>query len=108
MISMLTRHATQVLRKAGHTQAEVATLVGVSEREVRRVEQEPPVEDLDPVAERQRRGIGRPSKAEPFRDKVAALLKEEPGLLSVEILGRMQLEGYAGAKTAMYALVRSL
>jgi transposase len=66
------------------------------------------VEDLDAVAERQRRGIGRPSKVGPFRDRVAALLKEEPGLLSVEVLRRMQLEGYDGAKTAMYALVRSL
>jgi len=52
---MLTRHAIQVLRKAGHTQAEVATLTGVSEREVRRVEREPAVENLDLPAERERR-----------------------------------------------------
>ncbi len=105
---MLKRHAIQVLRQAGHTQAEVATLTGVSEREVRRVEGEPAVEDLDPVTERERRGIGRPSKVEPFRGKIAALLQEQPALLSVEILRRMRLEGYQGAKTAMYALVRSL
>jgi transposase len=108
MISMLTRHAIQVLRQAGHTQAEVATLTGVSEREVRRVEREPAVEDLNPVPETERRGIGRPSKVEPFRGKIAALLEEQPALLSVEILRRMRLEGYQGAKTAMYALVRSL
>jgi len=108
MISMLTRHAIQVLRKAGHTQAEVATLAGVSEREVRRVEQEPPVENLDPMVERQHRGIGRPSKAEPFRDRIAALLKEQPDLLTVELLRRMRLDGYDGAKSAMYVLVRSL
>jgi DNA-binding XRE family transcriptional regulator len=44
MINMLTRHAIQVLQKAGHTQAEVAALTGVSEREVPRIEQELAVE----------------------------------------------------------------
>jgi transposase len=108
MINMLTRHAIQVLRKAGHAQAEVATLTGVSEREVRRVEQEPAVQDLDLVAERERRGVGRPSKAEPFRQRIVDLLNQEPNLLTVEILRRMRLEGYDGAKTALYAMVRSL
>jgi transposase len=108
MINMLTRHAIQVLRKAGHTQAEVATLTGVSEREVRRVEREPAVENLDLPAERERRGIGRPSKAEPFRQRIVDLLAQEPNLLTVEILRRMRLEGYDGAKTALYSLVRSL
>jgi transposase len=86
----------------------VATLTGVSEREVRRVEREPAVETLDLPAERERRGIGRPSKAEPFRQKIVDLLAQEPNLLTVEILRRMRLEGYDGAKTSLYALVRSL
>jgi transposase len=108
MINMLTRHAIQVLRQAGHTQAEVASLTGVSEREVRRVEQEPAVENLDEAGERKRRSIGRPSKVEPFRQKILELLDQEPQLLTVEILRRMRLEGYNGAKTALYVLVRSL
>jgi transposase len=108
MINMLTRHAIQVLRGAGHTQAEAATLTGVSEREVRRVDQEPAIENLDDGAQRKARGIGRPAKAEPFRQKVVDLLIQEPHLLTVEILRRMRLEGYDGAKTALYALVRSV
>lgn len=105
---MLKRHEIQVLRRAGHTQADVAALAGVSEREVRRVEREPPVERVDDGAERQRRGIGRPSKAEPFREKVVALVAEKPPLLSVEILRRVRLDGYRGGKSALYALVSSL
>ena len=93
MINMLTRHAIQVLRKAGHTQAEVATLTGVSEREVRRVEREPAVETLDLPAERERRGIGRPSKAEPFRQRIVDLLARERNLLTADILRRVRLEG---------------
>ena len=108
MINMLKRHAIQVLRRAGHTQEEVAELTGVSEREVRRVEREPEVQELDDSAVRRQRGVGRPSKAEPFRTQVKDLLDSEPDLLTVEVLRRMRLEGYDGAKTVMYALVKSL
>jgi len=52
MISMLTRHAIQVLRAAGHTQSEVAELTGVSEREIRRIEEEEPVSELAGCASR--------------------------------------------------------
>ena len=38
---MLKRHAIHVLRQAGHAQAEVARLVGVGLRSVRRVDAEP-------------------------------------------------------------------
>jgi hypothetical protein len=67
MIDMLKRHEIQVLRRAGHTQEDVATRAGVSVRSVRRVEDEEPVSHVDDEAERESRRIGRPSKAEPFR-----------------------------------------
>jgi hypothetical protein len=44
----------------------------------------------------------------PFRAFVAALLSKEPELLSLEILRRARLDGCAGGKSAMYALVTSL
>ena len=50
MINMLKRHAIQVLRRAGHTQEEVSELTGVSEGEVRRVEREPEVQELNDSA----------------------------------------------------------
>jgi len=108
MINMLKRHEIQVLRKAGHTQADVAERTEVSESAVRRVEREPTVGEINDQAARQHRHIGRPSKAEPFREKVVALVAEKPPLLSVEILRRVRLDGNRGGKSAVFALVATL
>jgi transposase len=108
MIDMLKRHEIQVLRRAGHSQVEVATLAGVSRRSVQRVDTEGAVTHIDAGREREARGIGRPAKAEPFRSVVAEILAGEPQLLSVEILRRAKLQGYPGGKTALYALIREL
>ena len=66
MLDMLRRHAIQVLRQAGHSLPEVAKLAGVSVRSVQRVGDEGAVSSIDNEAERMRRKIGRPSKAEPL------------------------------------------
>jgi len=108
MIDMLKRHAIQVLRHVGHEQADVARHVGVGIRTVRRVEAEPDVTDIDDARERERRAIGRPAKAEPFRSLIAEILASDPDLLSVEILRRAKLNGYTGGKTALYELVRTV
>src|SRR5216684_1699645 len=108
MIGMLKRHEIQVLRRAGHAQVEVAKLAGVSLGSVRRVGREPEVTQIDNRQERERREIGRPAKAEPFRRLVVELLTREPELLSVEILRRAKLNGYVGGKTALYDLVSAL
>src|SRR2546428_10509912 len=107
MIDMLKRHEIQVLRRAGHGQEEVAKLAGVSVRSIRRVEDEVPVSHVDNEAEREKRRIGRPSKAEPFRPFVVEELTKEPGLISLEILRRARLEGYAGGKSALYELIHA-
>ena len=60
MIDMLKRHEIQVLRRAGHTLAEVAALSGVSVGTVRRVTAEDAVATVDNAAERARRQVGRP------------------------------------------------
>jgi transposase len=108
MHEMLKRHAIQVLREAGHSQADVGRRLGVSERAVRMVEAEPSVATIDDAAERKRRRIGRPSKAEPFRPFVAELVTKEPDLLSLEVLRRARVAGYSGGKSALYALVATL
>ena len=108
MIDMLKRHAIHVLRQAGHEQADVARLVGVGIRSVRRVEGEPAVTHSDHGKERERRAIGRPAKAEPFRAVIAEILAGEPDLLSVEILRRAKLKGYRGGKSALYDLISAL
>jgi len=108
MIDMLRRHAIQVLRRAGHTQEEVVRLAGVSVRSVRRVEDEAAVIQVDNEAERARREVGRPSKAERFRSFVVEQLTKEPELMSLEVLRRVKLDGYTGGKSALYELVHSI
>lgn len=49
---MAKRHEVQILRRAGHSQREIATRLGISERSVRRIEGEEPVRDLDDAAAR--------------------------------------------------------
>lgn len=108
MIDMLKRHEIQVLRRAGHSQHEVATLAGVARRSVQRVDAETAVTHIDTAREREARGIGRPAKAEPFRAFVVEALAVDPDLLAVEILRRAKLKGYGGGKTALYDLIRAL
>jgi transposase len=108
MIEMLKRHEIQVLRRAGHTLDEVAELAGVSRRSVIRVEAEDAISHVDNGAERDRRRIGRPSKAEPFRGFVVEQLTTEPELLSLEVLRRARLAGYLGGKSALYELIRAV
>ena len=78
MIDMIKRHEIQVLRRAGHPQAEVPKLVGVSKSSVERVEAEIAVTTFETSDERGRRRIGRPSKAEPFRTFLIGELAKEP------------------------------
>jgi len=105
---MLKRHEVKLLRDAGRTQQQVADTTGISTRSVRRIESEAPVESLDDAAERSRREIGRPSKVSPFRERVAAMLADDPELITLEILRRVREDGYAGGKSALYALVKEL
>ena len=108
MIDRLKRHAIQVLRQAGHQLDEIATLVAVGKRTVQRVVDEPMMLAIADETVAPDRRIGRPSKAEAYRGLVTMLLTDEPALLSVELLRRAKLVGYAGAKSALYALVRTV
>jgi transposase len=114
VIDMLKRHAIQVLRQAGHTLDEIVDLVAVGRRTVQRVVDEPMITQRDARTlmgadhARGRRRIGRPSKADAYRERVTTWLAEEPALLSVELLRRATLAGYDGAKSALYELVRSV
>ena len=85
---MLKRHEVQVLRRAGHTWKEIAALSGVSVRTVRRITAEADITTIDNAAERARRQVGRPSKADEYRDVLVQALTEEPTLRSVELLHR--------------------
>jgi len=106
MIPLLKRHEVQVLLDAGHRQEEVAKFANVAVRSVRRIASETKVSDVGNGAERERRGVGRPSKARAFEDLVKEILVKEPALKSLELLRRGKLKGYTGRKSAFYAMVR--
>jgi hypothetical protein len=108
MIDMLKRHEIQVLRRAEHTWSDIAALSGVSEKTARRIAAEAPVTTVDNTGERARRQVGRPSKAEAYREVLVQALTEDAGLRSVELLHRARLAGYTGGKSAVYALAQTL
>ena len=105
MLPLLKRHEIQVLIRAGHSQADVAARTGVSLDTISRVKRESEVTQADDAVQRRERKIGRPSKATPFAPRVAAWLAKEPDLPTQELLRRAMEAGYAGHKTAFYALV---
>jgi transposase len=108
MIDMLKRHEIQVLRRAQHTWPEIATISGVSEKTARRIAAEDAVTTVDNDAERARRQVGRPSKAETYREVLVQALTAEPTARSVELLHRARQAGYTGGKSAIYALAQTL
>jgi transposase len=55
-----------------------------------------------------KRAVGRPSTAAPWATVITRWLDEERHLPSLELLRRVQEQGYAGGKSAVYALIRRL
>src|SRR5206468_1536737 len=55
-----------------------------------------------------KRGVGRSSKAQPFRAFVVDLLLKEANLRSLEIVSRARAAGYDGGKSALYSLIASV
>ena len=108
MIGAMARHRVQVLRAAGLPQARIAAIEGISERSVRTICGEAPIEDPRDVAQARERGVGRPSVAAPWRERVVAVLAAEPALPTMEILHRLRGQGYASGKSALYELVREV
>ncbi len=105
---MLKRHEIQVLRRAKHTWPEIAALSGVSEKTARRIAAEAAVTTVDNEAERARRQVGRPAKAEDYRAVLVQALTDDPAVRTVELLHRARQAGYTGGKSALYALAQTL
>lgn len=105
---MLKRHEIKLLRTAGHTQPQIQDITGVSERSVRRIQDEPPPPDLEDAREASRRGIGRPNQTLRFESFVLETLKAEPRLKSIELVRRAKIAGYTGKKTQFFEMVRRL
>jgi transcriptional regulator with XRE-family HTH domain len=108
MIGAMARHRVQVLRAAKQTLKQIVAATGVSQSSVQRIERERPIEQPADLQQACERGVGRPSVVEEYRERIAAVLKAEPKLPTVEILHRMRGQGYAGGKSALYELACEL
>ena len=103
----------QKLRKTGMPQPKVCELTGISERSIRRIEQEPEVTDINETNSQQFRQPGRPSSVSPYEAEIRQWFDEprnpEDGpLKSREVLARLRAKGYTGGKSAVYELVRRI
>ena len=107
MLPLLKRHEIQILLSVDMPLTKIAERTGVSLATVKRVRSESSVAHVDDAAERRRRRIGRPSKAERFADHIRDWLTEEPDLPTQELLRRAKQGGYTGGKSAFYAMVAS-
>ena len=108
MIGAMARHRVQVLRAGGKTLRRIAAETGISLRSVKRIVHESSIEKPADVVSARARGVGRPSRVEAYRERIADVLAAEPKLPTVEILHRLRGLGYAGAKTPLYEAVRAL
>lgn len=54
------------------------------------------------------RKVGRPSTVAPYTPRISAWLSDDPRVSGAELLRRVQREGYAGGKSALYELIRRL
>jgi transposase len=103
----------QQLRQMGFTQKAIREVTGVSERTIRRIQDESPVTETNDFNFRNSRNVGRPSTVEQHEQTVRRWLEEprkleDGSLKSIEIFTRLKALGYDGGKTAVYDLVRRI
>lgn len=107
MIPLRTRRRIQRLAERKSNE-EVAEITGVSVSSVKRIVNEPWVEDLDNEAERKRRGLGRPSEVAKYERRILRMLDRDPEIAGSAVLARLRKAGYTGGPSAVYSLVARL
>ena len=105
---MLSRHAVQELVRAKVTAREIAKQFSVSIRTVRRIIREAAVESGDDAAARRDRRIGRPGVDGIVRDRVYALLLEDPERPPGEIARLLRSEGTPLGLSTVYRVLAAV
>ena len=90
------------------TWAHVAELAGVSVGTARRVAAKDRVTTVDNAAERERRQIARPSKADAYREVLVQALAEQPAVKIVRAAASSTASRPRRGKGALYALAPTL
>jgi len=86
----------RLLQAQGHTQVEIAEMLGICERTVRNYLKQMP---------QARKSPKRPSKLDPFKPVIVEQLEENPSYNGELIFERIARMGYTGQKTVMKAFI---
>lgn len=101
---MVDRHAVQQMLMAGMPSGEVARHFGISKRTVRRIRRETAVGHADDGVERRARGVGRPRIGDGVRERIGALIGEDPEAPRLEILRQLREEGVGVGESTFYRI----
>lgn len=101
---MIDRHAVHALLKAGHPTKDIALQMGVTQRTIQRIAQEPPVEAVEETEARRRRGLGRPPVPEAVRRRLRELIAADPGAPQLELLRQLREEGTQLGESTFYRI----
>jgi len=101
---MVDRHAVKQMLSAGMSNGDVARHFGISSRTVRRIRREAPVEEADDGAARRQRRVGRPQIGPDVRERMRALMEEDPKAPRLEILRQLREEGVALGESTFYRI----
>ncbi len=106
---MLDRHAVQELVRAGVTARVIGKQLGVSVRTVRRILREPVIgKNAGDEVAREARHIGRPKVTEAVRERVGALLREDPERPPGEISRLLRDEGTPLGLSTVYRVLKDV
>lgn len=103
---MIDRHAVHALLRSGQPTKEIAQQMGVSQRTIQRIAQEPPIDEAGDGKARRQRAVGRPSVADQVRTRMKDLPLIDPEAPPLEILRQLREEGTTLGESTFYRLFR--
>jgi hypothetical protein len=106
MLRMIDRHAVQQMLTAGVRIGEVTRYFEVSRRTIERIRKEPAVEGVEGAVARWKRGVGRPPVPATVRERMRALIAEDPEEAPLEVLRRLREEGHRLGESTFYRAER--
>ena len=103
---MIDRHAVKQMLGAGIKVKDAAEHFGVTRRTIERIRSEPAVTEVEEAAARRARGVGRPPILEAVRERILALMKEDPEAPPLEVLRLLREEGTELGESTFYRVYR--
>lgn len=87
------------LKDLGYSERKIASLLRIARKTVRKYIDNPDIPILS---------FRRPSRLDPFKEKINALLKEDPQISGEIVRQQIQQSGYKGAKTVLYNYLKEI